>query len=71
MTYEVNGLGKTVLPSLPANRNKAKEVTELIIQDGKSKSYSENLFTILCKCLFLKVTVKAVTKLDNKAAHCH
>lgn len=31
----------------------------------------ENLFTTLCKYLFLKVTVKAVTKLDNKAVHCH
>ncbi len=31
----------------------------------------ENLFTTLCKYLFLKVTVKAVTKLDNKAAHFH
>ncbi|CAD5782543.1 hypothetical protein Q0T19_22750 [Escherichia coli O120:H1] len=30
-----------------------------------------SLFTILCKCFFLKVAVKAVTKLDNKAAHCH
>ena len=30
-----------------------------------------SLFTILRKCFFLKVTVKAVTKLDNKAAHCH
>ncbi|HHU1768616.1 TPA: Tn3 family transposase, partial [Escherichia coli] len=29
------------------------------------------MFTIPCKCFFLKVTVKAVTKLDNKAAHCH
>lgn len=25
----------------------------------------------MCKCLFSKVTVQAVTELDNKAAHCH
>ncbi|EAA4627245.1 hypothetical protein DP285_25040 [Escherichia coli] len=26
------------------------------------------MFTILCKCFFLKVTVKAVTKFDNQEA---
>ena len=31
----------------------------------------KSLFRILCKCLFSEVTVKAVTKLNNKAAHCH
>ncbi len=30
-----------------------------------------SLFRILCKCLFSEVTVRAVTELDNKAAHCH
>ncbi len=35
------------------------------------KTLSESLFKILCKCLFSKVTVQAVTELDNKAAHCH
>ncbi|SMG61909.1 hypothetical protein SAMN03159353_10761, partial [Cedecea sp. NFIX57] len=31
----------------------------------------QTLYTILCKCLFSEVTIQAVTKLDNKAAHCH
>ncbi len=30
-----------------------------------------SLFTILYTCFFLKVTVKAVIKFDNKAAHCY
>ncbi|EDQ2188395.1 hypothetical protein GUO98_004362 [Salmonella enterica] len=36
-----------------------------------TEAFPWSLLTILCKCLFLKVTVKAVTKLDNKTAHCH
>lgn len=32
---------------------------------------SYSLFTTWCQYLFLKVTVKVVTKRDNKADYCH
>ncbi|EFN9665025.1 hypothetical protein D3G64_25760 [Escherichia coli] len=35
--------------------------------EGIRKLPAASLFTILCKYFLLKVTVKAVTKLDNKA----
>lgn len=31
----------------------------------------ENLFKFLLKCLSSAMTVKAVTKFDNKTTHCH
>ncbi|EEI9212330.1 hypothetical protein BAB39_001663 [Salmonella enterica subsp. enterica serovar Carrau] len=31
----------------------------------------QTLYTILCKCLFLEVTVLAVTELNTAAAHRH
>nr|P43476.1 RecName: Full=Protein PerD [Escherichia coli O127:H6 str. E2348/69]CAA88448.1 PerD [Escherichia coli] len=54
-----------IIAPIPRTERRLKQKTFHKTKDKKS------LFKILCKCLFSEVTVQAVTKLDNKAAHCH
>lgn len=49
----------------------AHQVDAMLTEGRLVQLLKETLYMILCKCLFSEVTVKAVTELDNKAAHRH
>lgn len=57
-------INKSVFLALGINIEGQKELSGMWLAE-------KSLFRILCKCLFSEVIIKAVTELDNKAAHCH